>query len=551
MLLSLTQGPLWSGPTVLGAAAHTDKSLRRTSNAATTVRTWYGGTRMMTVAAYAAAVPRYTKIVSTYRSASEPPLRCQVARLLYQRPRHSKPDITGEILSENVRCRESTIELNVASEKGMMELKLGLCLSFWLALSNGEVPPTGVSLPLAKACGPANAGIVCVNRYASVMPYHFFRESESTSMQIDFGQTSVPNDTSFGLVSGATFLVFDHDRGLEILGGQPTYEKVFNVSDAVHEAPVYVPSLNRLFVSQLAPPTGYLPQLVVDLNEDPPTLSPFLSDPPVYAPNGGTFHNGLVYWGASGGNNSIGGTEQRVGIRTLDPHTNKTKTLLNNYFGYYFNTVDDLFVDKTGAIWFTDPQYSWFNRLTDTPPQLQAASYRFDPATGAVTVIENTLIQPNGIALSPDEKHVYISDSGAETGSIIAGGPAGTPYNQTGVRAVYKYDRIDNGTHITNKRPIWYAQELVPDGLKVAANGYIVTATGKGIDILDAFGVLILRIQTDFIVQNFTWVGKNLTEFWITGQGGFTMRNTHDQDIRGDRGDIYPAMLRSVKSTLL
>lgn len=59
--------------------------------------------------------------------------------------------------------------------------------------------------------------------------------------------------------------------------------------------------------------------------------------------------------GASGGNNSIGGTEQRSGIRTLDPYTNKTTTLLNNYFGYYFNTVDDLFVDPKGDVWFTDP----------------------------------------------------------------------------------------------------------------------------------------------------------------------------------------------------
>ena len=110
---------------------------------------------------------------------------------------------------------------------------------------------------------------------------------------------------------------------------------------------MYVPALNKLFLSQLAPPAGYLPQLVVDLNQDPPTLSEYLSDPPVYAPNGGTFYNGLIHWGmydhrelhdpanyiagASGGNSSIGGTEQRIGVRTLDPLTNKTTTLVNNY----------------------------------------------------------------------------------------------------------------------------------------------------------------------------------------------------------------------------
>lgn len=129
------------------------------------------------------------------------------------------------------------------------------------------------------------------------MPYHFFRADSHNTTEVTFAQTSVPNDTSFGLVGSADFLVFDQERGLEILGPNPTYAKVFNVSMAVHEAPVYVPALNKLFLSQLAPPPGFLPQLVVDLNVEPPTLSEFLSDPPVYAPNGGSFHDGLVYWG--------------------------------------------------------------------------------------------------------------------------------------------------------------------------------------------------------------------------------------------------------------
>ena len=381
--------------------------------------------------------------------------------------------------------------------------------------------PPGVTSPLAATCGPSSANIVCLDRYASVMPYHFYRAPSEDTTDVSFSQTSVPNDTSFSLVGTADFLVFDQARALAILGSSPTYDKVFNVSDAVHEAPVYVPDLNKLFLSDLAPPAGILkPQLVIDLNSDPPTLSEFFSDPPVYAPNGGTFYNGLVYWGASGGNTSIGGIEQRAGIQTLDPHTNKTNVLLNNYYGFYFNTVDDLFVDRYGAIWFTDPQYSWFNRLTDTPPQLLSACYRFDPKTGAVTVIDDTLVQPNGIAMDPSGLHIYISDTGAETGSIVNGGPPGSPFNQTGPRAVYKYDVCDGGTHITNKRPIWYAQDWVPDGLKVAANGYVVTATGPGVDVLDENGVLILRIQTDFIVQNIAWVGGDLTEMWLVGQGG-------------------------------
>jgi len=47
-----------------------------------------------------------------------------------------------------------------------------------------------------------------------------------------------------------------------------------------------------------------------------------------------------------------------------------------------------------------------------------------------------------------------------------------------------------------------------------------VTGTGKGVDVVDPYGSLILRVQTEFVVQNFAWVGANLTEFWMTGQGG-------------------------------
>ncbi|KAL8942657.1 MAG: hypothetical protein Q9211_001303 [Gyalolechia sp. 1 TL-2023] len=359
--------------------------------------------------------------------------------------------------------------------------------------------------------------------YASVMPYHFFRNISNGTSGPTFGSTSVPNDTSFGLIDKADFLVFDQQRGLEILGSNPSYDFVFEVSEAVHEAPVYVPSQNKLYLSQLAPPPGYLPQLVVDLNQDPPTLSEYLSDPPVYAPNGGTFHDGLVYWGASGGNNSIGGTEQRVSLRTLDPATNKTNTLLNNYFGYYFNTIDDLFVHPNGDVWLTDPQYSWFNKLTDTPPQLESATYRFTPSTGAVRLVEDSLLQPNGIALAPNNRTLYISDTGAASGSISPYTPAqGSTFNATGKRTIYAFDLSDDATYLTNKRSLYLAQDWTPDGLKVASNGYVVAGTGKGVDVLSEQGDLLVRVQTNYTVQNFAWVGEGLKEFWLMGQGGIS-----------------------------
>lgn len=129
------------------------------------------------------------------------------------------------------------------------------------------------------------------------MPYHFYRQADvNGSYEDTYGSTSVPNDTSFGLVAGADFLVFDQERGFDLLGDTPSYEFMFLVNDAVHEAPVYSPVTNKLYFSQLrgtTSPPGFLPQLVVNLNEDPPELGELVSDPPIYAPNGGTIHDGL------------------------------------------------------------------------------------------------------------------------------------------------------------------------------------------------------------------------------------------------------------------
>lgn len=171
-----------------------------------------------------------------------------------------------------------------------------------------------------------------------------------------------------------------------------------------------------------------------------------------------------------------------------------------------------------------ESDYSWTSGLTDTPPQLAAQSYRFRPSTGQTWVVDTSLGQPNGIALSPDARTVYISDTAAVSGTISPFYPTihGTTFNRTNAHTIYKFDLTPDGDALINKRPFYYSQEWVPDGLKVAANGYVVTGAGFGVDVLDLTGSLVLRIQTDYIVQNFAWVGRDMKEFWLMGQGGIS-----------------------------
>jgi hypothetical protein len=136
--------------------------------------------------------------------------------------------------------------------------------------------PAGVQLPLAEDCS-GDGSIVCVNKYAAVLPYPFFRNVSANDFELDLYNTTVETEsTGFDLIADADFVVYNRELGLEYLGSDPSYEFVFEVSSAVHEAPVYAPVQNLLFISQLAPPTGVLPQLVVNLNVDPPTLEEYV-----------------------------------------------------------------------------------------------------------------------------------------------------------------------------------------------------------------------------------------------------------------------------------
>jgi hypothetical protein len=68
-----------------------------------------------------------------------------------------------------------------------------------------------------------------VNHYAAVLPYHFYRyPAVNSTYKSTFASTVVSNDTSFKEVTNATFLVFDKEKGLKVLGDTPSYKLMFN-----------------------------------------------------------------------------------------------------------------------------------------------------------------------------------------------------------------------------------------------------------------------------------------------------------------------------------
>lgn len=222
----------------------------------------------------------------------------------------------------------------------------------WLFLALAEEALSKVYHPVAATCGPTTANITCVHRYGTVLPPSFHRDADPT---VGYSQTLVPDDPSWSLVANSDFVLFDSVRGLEILGASPKiYHQYLDVLNVIHEAPIYVPGLNKLFVTQDGPP-GNLSNLVIDLNVDPPAIDTFITDPPVYQPTGGILHENMIYWAVQGNNVTLpGGVKQRPGVVRVDPFTYKAEWLTNNYFGFFYGGLNDLAVDSVGDVWFTD-----------------------------------------------------------------------------------------------------------------------------------------------------------------------------------------------------
>ena len=88
--------------------------------------------------------------------------------------------------------------------------------------------------------------------------------------------------------------------------------------------------------------------------------------------------------------------------------------IADSYDGKRLNSPNDVVVKSDGTIWFTDPTYgilSDYEGHKAEPEQATCHVFRFDPATGQLSVVADDFDKPNGLAFSPDESELYIADS--------------------------------------------------------------------------------------------------------------------------------------------
>ena len=175
------------------------------------------------------------------------------------------------------------------------------------------------------------------------------------------------------------------------------------------------------------------------------------------------------------------------------------------YQGKRLNSPNDIVVSNDGAIWFTDPDYGILSDYTGDKAESELGAcnvFRVDPQTGATSIATGDLVKPNGIAFSPEERILYIADSG---GSHVENGP----------HHIVAYDVSDEG-RLSHRRIHAEISPGIPDGFRVDAEGNIWTSAQDGVHCIAPDGALIGKILLPEHVANLTFGGRKRNRLFIT-----------------------------------
>jgi gluconolactonase len=190
--------------------------------------------------------------------------------------------------------------------------------------------------------------------------------------------------------------------------------------------------------------------------------------------------------------------------------------LADRYDGKRLNSPNDVVERSDGSIWFTDPSYGIDTDYEGNKAESEIGAchvYRIDPASGAVRIVADDFLRPNGLAFSLDERQLYIVD--------------------TRRKHLRVFDVADDGT-------LHGGEEFAPctagsfDGVRLDETGRVWVAAHDGLHCFDPDGTLIGKLRVPEVVSNLTFGGAKRNHLFITATSSvYTIR----VNVRGAR---YP-----------
>ena len=204
-------------------------------------------------------------------------------------------------------------------------------------------------------------------------------------------------------------------------------------------------------------------------------------------------------------NNANGNTLDLQGRLTTAEHSGRrvsttdkdgtVSTVVDTFDGKKFNSPNDVVVKSDGTYWFTDPDYGLGKN-----PKEQAGNYvyRYDPKSKTTTAVVKDFDKPNGLCFSPDEKKLYVADSGKPRHIRVFGVKSDGTLDEGKV-----FCAIDRGG---------------PDGIRCDNDGRIWSSAGDGAHIFAPDGTLIGKILAPEAPANLCFGGPGGKTLYLTAR---------------------------------
>ena len=205
-------------------------------------------------------------------------------------------------------------------------------------------------------------------------------------------------------------------------------------------------------------------------------------------------------------------------LTRLDLTTQERAVLFDGYEGKPLNSPNKVIVSKQGHMVISDPDYG-FRQGFRPPPELEPSLYVL-PKDGEPYAFDCGLEMPHGLALSPDERTLYVTDTSND-------GAHDDGVELKRRKAVYAYDFDPATARITNNpRYCFPVEKGVPDG-SLTDGDKLLVGGGDGIYVADLIGNLRGKIELDRTAVNLAVVFEHL--FVTADEGVYLILNWREQ----------------------
>jgi gluconolactonase len=225
-------------------------------------------------------------------------------------------------------------------------------------------------------------------------------------------------------------------------------------------------------------------------------------------------------------NNTNGHTRDREGRLISCEHGGRrvsrteldgTVTVLaDRWNGKRLNSPNDVVVKSDGTVWFTDPPYGILTDLEGWKGELEYGAchvFCLDPATGGLRVAADDFAKPNGIAFSPDERILYVADTGFT-------------HDADAPRHIRAFDVAEDGK-LKNSRVFATCDVGLFDGFRCDTEGRVWTSAGDGVHCYAPNGDLLGKILVPEVVANVCFGGVKKNRLYICGTTSLYAVLTH------------------------